>query len=93
MNEQKLNEVRKKIDQLDKKLLILVKKRTELVKKVIKLKRYKKQIVDKRRIKKVLNNIKRDSLIKKIDPKLTVKIWTAMIKSYIEYEKRNFKKK
>ena len=39
----KFKEVRKKIDQLDKKLLILVKKRTELVKKVIKLKRYKKQ--------------------------------------------------
>ena len=93
MNNKDLNKVRKKIDLLDKKLLILIKTRTNLVKQVIKLKKYKKQIVDKKRIKKVLRNIKRDSIRKKIDPKLTVKIWNSMIKSYIEYEKRNFKKK
>ena len=93
MNNKDLNKVRKKIDLLDKKLLILIKTRTNLVKQVIKLKKYKKQIVDRKRIKKVLRNIKRDSIRKKIDPKLTVKIWNSMIKSYIEYEKRNFKKK
>ena len=42
-----LNKVRNKIDKLDKKLLVLIKKRTDLVKKVIKLKKFKKQIVDK----------------------------------------------
>ena len=88
-----LNKVRNKIDKLDKKLLVLIKKRTDLVKKVIKLKKFKKQIVDRNRIKKVLKNIKKNSIKKKVDPKLTVKIWNSMIKSYIEYEKRNFKKK
>ena len=88
-----LNKVRNKIDKLDKKLLVLIKKRTDLVKKVIKLKKFKKQIVDRNRIKKVLKNIKKNSIKKKVDPKLTVKIWNSMIKSYIEFEIRNFKRK
>ena len=57
-----LNKVRNKIDKLDKKLLVLIKKRTDLVKKVIKLKKFKKQIVDRNRIKKVLKNIKKNSM-------------------------------
>tara|TARA_B100001123_G_C15113033_1_gene948224 strand:+ start:408 stop:689 length:282 start_codon:yes stop_codon:yes gene_type:complete len=93
MNNVELNKVRNKIDKLDKKLLVLIKKRTNLVKRVIKIKKFKKQIVDRKRIKKVLTNIKKNSIKKKVDPKLTVKIWNSMIKSYIEYEKRNFKKK
>ena len=44
-------------------------------------------------VKKVLKNIKKNSIKKKVDPKLTVKIWNSMIKSYIEFEKRNFKRK
>jgi len=93
MNNVELNKVRNKIDKLDKKLLVLIKKRTNLVKRVIKIKKFKKQIVDRKRIKKVLTNIKKNSIKKKVDPKLTVKIWNSMIKSYIEFEKRNFKRK
>ena len=93
MNKKKLNIVRKKIDNLDYRLLNIIKKRTDLVKNVIKLKKYKKQIVDKKRIKEVLKNIKKLSIKKKIDPRITQRIWLSMIKSYIEYEKRNFRKK
>ena len=93
MNNKKLNIVRKKIDNLDYRLLNIIKKRTDLVKNVIKLKKYKKQIVDKKRIKEVLKNIKKLSIKKKIDPRITQRIWLSMIKSYIEYEKRNFRKK
>ena len=59
MDKRKLNLVRKKIDKLDFKLLDLIKQRTKLVKKVIKIKTYKKQIVDSKRINKVLRNIKK----------------------------------
>ena len=93
MNNKKLNIVRRKIDNLDYRLLNIIKKRTDLVKNVIKLKKYKKQIVDKKRIKEVLKNIKKLSIKKKIDPRITQRIWLSMIKSYIEYEKRNFRKK
>ena len=93
MNIKKLKDLRKKIDKLDIKILNIVKKRTFLVNEVIKTKQYKKQIVDNIRIKKVLNNIKRLSKEKKIDTKITNKIWTTMINSYIDYERRNFKKK
>tara|TARA_B100000686_G_C16241876_1_gene690057 strand:- start:304 stop:585 length:282 start_codon:yes stop_codon:yes gene_type:complete len=93
MKQKKLNIIRNNIDKLDLKLLNLIKKRTNLVNKVIKLKDHKKQIVDRKRIKKVLAKIKKKSISKKIDPKITKKIWTSMISSYIEYERKNFKKK
>ena len=93
MNKKNLLFVRKNIDKIDLKLLNLLKTRTELVKKVILLKKYKKQIVDKKRIKNVLLNIKKNSIKKNIDPKVTNKIWKSMIRGYIDFEKRNFKKK
>ena len=93
MNKKKLNNVRNKLDKLDYKLLDIIKKRTSLVKQVIKLKKHKKQIIDRNRIKKVLRNIKKISIKKKIDPRITQKIWSSMIKSYIDYERRNFNKK
>ena len=86
MNKKKLNNVRNKLDKLDYKLLDIIKKRTSLVKQVIKLKKHKKQIIDRNRIKKVLRNIKKISIEKKIDPRITQKIWSSMIKSYIDYE-------
>ena len=93
MNKKKLNVIRKKIDRLDNKLLNTIKKRTILVQEVIKIKDNKKQIVDRKRIRKVLINIKKISIKKNIDPKITQKIWTSMIKAYIDFEKKNFKKK
>tara|TARA_B100000029_G_scaffold166032_1_gene162271 strand:- start:10505 stop:10786 length:282 start_codon:yes stop_codon:yes gene_type:complete len=93
MNNKELNRVRKKLDKLDIRLINLIKSRTSLIKEVIKIKKYKNQIVDKKRIKTVLNNIKKLSIRKNIDPLLTKKIWSSMINSYIDYERRNFKKK
>ena len=93
MNKKKLNNVRNKLDKLDYKLLDIIKKRTSLVKQVIKLKKHKKQIIDRNRIKKVLRNIKKISIEKKIDPRITQRIWSSMIKSYIDYERRNFNKR
>ena len=88
-----LNNLRKKLDIVDNKLLKIIKTRTSLVKQVLKLKNLKSQIVDKKRIKSILNRIRKKSLIMRIDPKITNHIWKNMIKSYIDYEKRNFKKK
>ena len=93
MKKNSLSNLRKKLDALDEKLLIIIKKRTNLVNQVLKNKKYKKQIVDKIRIKKVLINIKNQSIKKKIDVKVTNKIWRAMIGSYIDFERRKFKKK
>ena len=92
-NKKKLNSVRIKLDKLDNNLLILIKRRTSLVNEVIKLKQYKKEIIDKKRIRFILNKIKKKSVRMSIDPKITNRIWKNMIWSYIDYEKRNFKKK
>jgi len=53
----------------------------------------KKEIIDNKRIKIILKNIRKKSIKNKIDPKITHRIWKNMIWSYIDYEKRNFKKK
>ena len=92
-NKKKLERIRTKLDRLDNKLLALIKYRTSLVKEVLKLKEFKKEIVDQKRIKFILNKIKGKSKKLKIDPKITNRIWKNMILSYIDYERRNFKKK
>ena len=92
-NRKKLNALRKRLDILDNKLLSLISIRSNIVKDVLNLKNHKSEIVDKKRISKILNNIKKKSLKKKIDPKITNRIWKNMIFAYIDYERRNFKKK
>ena len=93
LKKKKLNIIRKRLDILDNSLIKLLKKRTALVKDVLKLKEYKNEIVDKKRINKILNNIRKKSIRNKIDPKITKRIWINMIYAYIDFEKRNFKKK
>ena len=92
-NKKKLDIIRSKLDKLDNKLLSLIKYRTNLVKEVLKLKEFKKEIVDKKRINFILKKIQSKSKKLKIDPKITNRIWKNMILSDIDYEKRNFKKK
>mgnify|MGYP001071396946 CR=1 FL=1 len=85
--------IRKKLDNLDNHLLKLIKQRSILVDLVIKNKSYKKDIIDKKRIKVILKTINMKSKKLKIDPLITKKIWKSMIKAFIDYEYRNFKKK
>ena len=92
-NKKKLTKLRKSLDKLDNSFIKLIKKRTNLVKQVLKLKESKNEIIDNKRIKFILNQIRKKSLKNKIDPKITNRIWKNMIYSYIDYEKRNFKKK
>ena len=89
----KLYILRKKLDNLDEKLIKLIKIRTNIVNNVLELKTYKYEIVDKKRISKILENIKNKSIKNKIDPKITYRIWKNMISAYIDFERRNFKKK
>ena len=84
--------IRKELDILDNKLLDIIKKRMILVDKVLKNKKFKKDIIDKKRISVILNNIQKKSRNKKIDTRITHKIWNSMIKAFIDYEFRNFKK-
>ena len=93
MNNLKIKKVRRKLDRLDEKLLLVIKKRTNLVDEIIKLKKNKKEIVDKKRINFILKKIKNKSIELKIDPFITVSIWKEMIKVFIKYEYKKFKKK
>ena len=93
INKKKLDLIRIKLDKLDNELLKLLKKRSNLVNDVLKVKIYKKEIIDQKRIKFILSKIKEKSIQLNIDPKITNRIWKNMIWSFIDYEKRNFKKK
>ena len=92
LKKKKLSKIRYQLDKLDNSLIKIIKKRTNLVKRVLALKEKKNQIVDKKRIRVILRNIKSKSIKNNIDPKITNKIWKNMISAYIDYEKRNFKK-
>ena len=93
MINRKILEVRRKLDKLDNKLLYLIKKRSNLVDIVLENKKYKKDIVDNKRIKKILKDISLKSKQRKIDQIVTKKIWKSMIRAVIDYEYRYFKKK
>ena len=92
-NKKKLNHLRKSLDKLDTNLLQIIKTRSNLVNEVLKLKEFKSEIVDKKRINFILKKINTKSKKLKIDPKITGRIWKNMIWSFIDYERRNFKKK
>ena len=89
----KLRKIRFQLDKLDNTLIKIIKKRSILVNKVLALKDKKNQIVDQKRIKMILKNIKQKSIKNNIDPKITNRIWKNMIWSYIDFERRNFRKK
>ena len=93
MNKKKLKIARKKVDQLDKKIFNLIKKRTKIVRYMLSLKQFKNQIVDQKRINVILKNIRKKSVQHGVDPKVTSRIWKTMIWSFIDYQRRNFKKK
>ena len=93
LKRKKLDKIRSELDKLDNSLIKIIKKRTNLVNQVLKLKEFKNQIVDNRRIKIILSQIRKKSISSNIDPKITKRIWINMIYAYIDYERRNFKKK
>ena len=92
-NFKKLKELRKKLDKLDNSFIKLIKKRSNLVEKVLSLKKNKNEIVDQKRIKLILKEVRKKSIKNKIDPKITNRIWRNMIWSYIDFERRKFGKK
>ena len=93
MNKNKLKIARNKVDQLDQKIFNLIKKRTQIVKYMLSLKKFRKEIVDHKRNNEIFIKIKNKSIKNCIDPKITRRIWKAIIWSYVDFQRRNFKKR
>ena len=89
----RLNRERKKIDKIDQQIFKLIKSRTIVVKKMLALKKYKHEIIDHKRINEILLRLKNKSIQNKIDPKITKRIWKSIIYSYVDFQRRNFKKR
>ena len=88
-----INKIRVKLDKIDIKLLKTIKERTLLVDKILNLKKSKKEIIDQKRINFILKRIKKFSTKINIDPVMTVNIWKVMIRGFINYEYKKFKKR
>ena len=93
MNKNKLKLARNKVDQLDQRIFNLIKKRTQAVKYMLSLKKFKREIVDHKRNNEILKKIRNKSIKSGIDPKITIRIWKSIIWSYVDFQKRNFRKK
>ena len=59
MKKNNLSKLRKKLDALDEKLLVILKKRVNLVNQVLKNKKYKNQIVDKKELEKFIKPLEK----------------------------------
>ena len=84
-----IEEIREKIDKLDLEMLDLIESRKKLVDEVVKLKT-KEQIVDQKRIEKILNKLDKQSLKMNLPKGMIVGMWKIMISGFIEYEKKYF---
>ena len=93
MNKNKLKVARNKVDQIDRKIFNLVKKRTQIVKYMLGLKKSRKEIVDHKRNNEIFKKIRNKSIKNGIDPKITSRIWKSMIWSYVNFQRKKFKKK
>ena len=85
--------VRKKIDQVDDKLLPLMVKRSKLVEKALSLKKRQTEIVDKKRINEISKKIVKKTSKLGGNSKLLKSIWLSIIQNFIDYENQEFKKK
>ena len=93
MNKKKLKIARNKIDRIDSSIFKLIKKRTTVVNYMMSLKKFKNQIIDYKRINEILKKIRYKSIKNHMDPKITHRIWKAIIWSYVAFQQKNFNKK
>ena len=89
----KMKIVRSAIDRIDSKILPLIVKRSKLVNKALEIKSRKNEIVDRKRIKQILKKVGSESKKMNANPKIIKSIWMDMIQNFIEYEKKEFKKR
>jgi len=92
-NSKEMKLIRKKIDQVDDKLLPLMVKRSKLVEKALSLKKKQTEIVDKKRIDEISKKIVKKSIELGGNSKLLKSIWLSIIQNFIDYESQEFKKK
>ena len=87
-----MREVRKKIDQIDSKILPLMVKRSQLVNAALRLKTKRSEIVDSKRINQIKKKVSYQAKKLGANPKLISDIWVSIIKNFINFERKNFKK-
>ena len=92
-NEQKLIKARLEIDKIDTKLLPLIIKRSKMVNMALEAKIKKSQIIDQKRIKSILTKVGKAAKSKSANPNLIKSIWKSMIWNFIDYEKKELKRR
>ncbi len=83
-----LQDVRKNIDRIDEELILLLLERQGYVRQAGVLKNDANKIVDPERINYIINKMTKKAESLGLDTTLTKNLWTVMIESFIQYEKR-----
>lgn len=84
-----IKRIREQIDLIDLEMLNLLSKRKDLVTEIVKFKS-RDQIIDKKRIKLILDKLDLEAKKRGIPENLVRKLWEEMIKSFISYEEDIF---
>ena len=91
-NIEELKKVRKKIDNIDNKIIELIGDRFKEIHKVTKLKKNKEEIIDHERITHILKSVQAKAKKNKIDPDIITRIWQIFIQEAIKLEYSKIKK-
>ncbi|MFL2661064.1 MAG: chorismate mutase [Alphaproteobacteria bacterium] len=84
-----IKRIREQIDLIDLEMLNLLSKRKDLVTEIVKFKS-RDQIIDKKRIKLILDKLDLEAKKRGIPENLVRNLWEGMIKSFISYEEDIF---
>lgn len=84
-----IKRIREQIDLIDLEMLNLLSKRKDLVTEIVKFKS-RDQIIDKKRIKLILDKLDFEAKKRGIPENLVRNLWEGMIKSFISYEEDIF---
>ena len=90
-NIEKLKKVRKKIDNIDNKIIELIGDRFKEIHKVTKLKENREEIIDHERITHILKSVQSKAKKNKIDAEIIVRIWQIFIQEAIKLESAKIK--
>ena len=91
-NIDELKKVRKKIDDIDDKIIKLIADRFKEIQKVTKLKDNHDQIIDHERITHILKTVQTKAKKNKIDQDVVIRIWQIFIQEAIKLEYSKIKK-
>lgn len=82
-----IKDLRFKIDEIDKKLLVLIVERLQFVKKIGEIKRKNGiEVIDRERETQILSGLMKEAENSDLDPKIVIKVWKVLMEISYDLE-------